>query len=71
MEEDYKLIFLIAIAILLFIFAVFIIAFTELIFYQKERVISCLNNEECIKYIKDTKKIPSEELLNYFNIENK
>ena len=45
--------------------------FLEFTFYQKERVVNCVNSEECIRYIKNTKKIPTEELLEYFNIENK
>ena len=67
MENDKTIIFLISITILAFIFTLLIMTFLEFTFYQKERVVSCVNSEECIKYIKNTKKIPTKELLEYFN----
>lgn len=70
-EKDYKTIILFVLIILAILFFMAIMTFLEFTFYQKERVVSCVNSEECVKYIKNTKKIPTEELLEYFNIENK
>ena len=70
-EKDYKTIVLFVLAILAILLFMAIMTFLEFTFYQKERVVNCVNSEECIRYIKNTKKIPTEELLEYFNIENK
>lgn len=32
---------------------------------QKTNIIKCINNDKCIQYIKNNKKIPTEELLEY------
>ena len=70
-EKDYKTFFLFVLVILAILSFMAIMTFLEFTFYQKERVVRCVNSEECIRYIKNTKKIPTEELLEYFNIENK
>ena len=70
-EKDYKTFFFFFLVILAILLFMAIMTFLEFTFYQKERVVNCVNSEECIRYIKNTKKIPTEELLEYFNIENK
>ena len=32
---------------------------------QETNIIKCINNDKCIQYIKNNKKIPTEELLEY------
>lgn len=71
MEKDYKTILLFILAMLALLFLGATMAFLELTFHQKERVVSCVNSAECVEYIKNSKKIPTEELLEYFNVENK